>query len=118
MCDRLLHGDTSIPLTLMVFDLLRHDGSRCCTCRTEHREQLESLRVTDPCWHTCERSDDRQALYRTACQRGLEGIAAQPSGSTYRPGYRSWLKIKNPAYLESRSWSQLFSGSGVRSRWR
>ena len=45
VCDRLLHGDRSNPLTLVVFDLLRECGETILrVADRERRERLEALR--------------------------------------------------------------------------
>ena len=54
-------------------------------------------------WTTPETFDDGAALYEGVCDRGLEGIVAKRLGSTYRPGKRTWIKIKNPAYWRRES---------------
>jgi bifunctional non-homologous end joining protein LigD len=99
VCDRLLHGDDSIPLTLVVFDLLHErTESLLHLPYRERRARLEALELRGPSWHTSERFDDGERLYATVSEHGLEGIVAKPSGSAYRPGHRGWLKIKNPDY--------------------
>jgi hypothetical protein len=50
-----------------------------------------------PGW-TPQAFDDGEALYAAVCENQLEGIVAKPLRSTYRPGKRGWIKIKNPAY--------------------
>ena len=98
-CDRLVHGDASIPLTLVAFDLLYEGGKWLMHWPyRERRARLESLELRGRCWRTSQRFDDGQALFASVCERGLEGVVAKPSGSSYRPGYRGWLKIKNPGY--------------------
>jgi ATP-dependent DNA ligase len=47
----------------------------------------------------------------------MEGIIAKPTGGAYRPGYRSWLKIKNPDYWR-REQELALVGSSRSSRWR
>ena len=42
--------------------------------------------------------DDGPSLYSAVCDQGLEGIVAKLLGSSYRPGKRGWVKIKNPTY--------------------
>jgi ATP-dependent DNA ligase len=42
--------------------------------------------------------DDGHALYQAVCDQGLEGVVAKRSASTYRPGQRGWVKVKNPGY--------------------
>jgi bifunctional non-homologous end joining protein LigD len=42
--------------------------------------------------------EDGEAVFRHACQFGLEGIVSKRKGSPYRSGRsRDWLKMKNPA---------------------
>jgi len=99
VCDRLLHGDRSIPLMLIVFDLLQQDGeSMLHLSYRQRRERLEAVKLQGPCWHTADMFDDGAALYASVCERGMEGVVAKPTGGAYRPGHRGWLKIKNPAY--------------------
>jgi ATP-dependent DNA ligase len=44
------------------------------------------------------------AVFRHACNMGLEGIVSKRLGSIYRSGRtRNWLKFKNPA--SARRWS-------------
>ena len=50
-----------------------------------------------PGW-TPQAFDDGEALYAAVCENQLEGIVAKPLRSTYRPGKRGWIKIKNRAY--------------------
>jgi ATP-dependent DNA ligase len=42
--------------------------------------------------------DDGHALFAAVCEQGLEGVVAKPLASTYRPGERGWIKVKNRAY--------------------
>ena len=40
-----------------------------------------------------------EAMFRYACTMGLEGIISKKLTSRYKSGaFRSWLKVKNPAY--------------------
>ena len=56
-----------------------------------------------------------EAMFRHACDMGLEGIVSKKLASPYKSGScRSWLKIKNPAYerpargsRSSRSWGSI-----------
>ncbi len=62
---RLLHGDTSIPATYVVFDALGVDGHDLR--RSPHharREVLESLALNDGHCITADTFDDGQALYQ------------------------------------------------------
>lgn len=117
---RLLHGDESIPLVLMIFDLLRCDGEDV-TRRpyVERRGRLEALGLESTCWRTPEVFDDGRALFQAVCDHGLEGIVAKRVTAIYRPGQRgSWVKVKNPAYWRRDSELEGFGGSLERSRKR
>ena len=84
----------------MVFDALGVDGHDLR--RSPHharREVLESLALNDGRCITADAFDDGQALFKAVCERGLEGIVAKRSASTYRPGQRGWIKVKNLRYL-------------------
>jgi len=52
--------------------------------------------------HLSEHTDDFDGatVFAHACRIGLEGIVAKRRQSPYRSGTcRSWVKVKNPAYL-------------------
>ena len=98
-CDRLVHGDPSVPLTFVVFDLLQEDRESLLHLPyRERRARVEALELRGSCWQTSERFEDGATLFRTVCDRGLEGVVAKPAGSSYRPGYRGWLTVENPRY--------------------
>jgi ATP-dependent DNA ligase len=59
---------------------------------------LESLALNDGHCLTPDTFDNGHALYQAVCEHGLEGVVAKRSASTYRPGQRGWVKIKNPGY--------------------
>jgi len=42
--------------------------------------------------------DEGQVLFDAVCAHGLEGIVGKRRNGLYRPGYRGWTKLKNPAY--------------------
>ena len=106
------------PATLIVFDLLYEAGESLLHLPyRERRARLEALELRGPCWHSSERFEDGEALYATVCERDMEGIVAKPSASAYRPGYRGWLKIKNPSYWR-REQELYLTGSSNSSRWR
>ena len=86
---RLLHGDESVPLVLMIFDLLSCGGEDL-TRRpyADRRERLEALALESTCWRTPDVFDDGQALYQAVCDYGLEGIVAKRLKGIYRPGHR------------------------------
>ena len=84
------------PVTLVAFDVLRHDGTDLLDRPlSERREVLESLGLADPAWLVPPTYDDGQLILSAAEQQGLEGIVSKRVGSRYRPGMRSkdWLKF-------------------------
>jgi bifunctional non-homologous end joining protein LigD len=94
---RLAQGN---PVTLIVFDLLRHDGEDL-TGRplSVRRSRLESLRVDGPHWQVPPAYDDGAMLLSATEQQGLEGVVSKRLSSTYRFGQRSkdWLKFPHRA---------------------
>jgi bifunctional non-homologous end joining protein LigD len=104
LCRRVLHGESAIPIQLMIFDLLAVHGECLLGQPYERRRtRLEGLHLHGPAWMTPDTFDDGAALYAGVCERVLEGIVAKPLRSTYRPGKRRWIKIKNPAYWRRES---------------
>jgi bifunctional non-homologous end joining protein LigD len=96
---RLLNGDRSIVVTFMAFDVLEVDGKSLLGTRLDARRTLlESLDLNSSYWMTPEAFADGPGLYQAVCEHGLEGIVAKRLASTYRPGQRGWIKIKNPSY--------------------
>ena len=96
---RVLNRDMSIPLTFVVFDVLRVDGDDLTTTPyAERRHMLCSLGLDGPAWTTCEAFEDGRAMFRAVCELGLEGVVAKHRDSLYRPGDRGWVKVKNPNY--------------------
>ena len=85
---------------LFAFDLLRVDGldlrpmpleERRARLRTTLRRARLSLRVVE---HL---DGDGEAIFRHACELGLEGIVSKRRDTRYRSGRTlTWLKIKNP----------------------
>ena len=97
--ERLLLGDSSLALTYVVFDVLQLDDERLLHLPyRQRRELLESLDLGGPACRLSKRFDDGQALYDAICRLEMEGVVAKPSGSAYRPGYRGWITVENPAY--------------------
>ena len=93
---RMLHGDTSVPITYMVFDVLAVEGKATTALRySERRTLLEQLEVDGPHARLVAVFDDGEALYRAVCERGLEGVVAKRERDPYRPGERQWVKTKN-----------------------
>jgi ATP-dependent DNA ligase len=104
LCRRVLNGDTSIPVTYVVFDLLGLDGTDL-TPRTheERRFLLEELNLGGPHWQVTDVFDDGHALYTAVCELGLEGVVAKRKSSRYGVNARGWIKVKNPGYWRRES---------------
>jgi bifunctional non-homologous end joining protein LigD len=93
VCERLLHGDTSIPLTYVIFDLLALDGEATIHLPyRKRRELLDGLTLADGPWFVAETFDDGAALFSAVCDQGLEGIIAKRRSQPYRPGERAWIR--------------------------
>jgi bifunctional non-homologous end joining protein LigD len=101
VCRRVLMSDRTVPLTYMIFDVLRVDDIEVAQeplC--ERRKRLDNLQLAGAGWTTSPTFDDEeaQALWATVCARGMEGVVAKKLTSRYRPGERGWVKVKNPNY--------------------
>src|SRR5437764_4932396 len=87
-----------IPVRLMAFDLIWHDGHDLTQLPyVERRERLAGLDVNGPCWQTPGwRRGEGSALLQAAREQALEGVMAKRLESPYCPGKRThhWLKIK------------------------
>jgi bifunctional non-homologous end joining protein LigD len=85
-----------IPVTLLVFDLLRL-GERDLLDEplAVRREVLAGLDLQDDRWQTPPVYADGRMLFDATYQQGLEGIVSKRLTSRYRPGLRSkdWLKF-------------------------
>ena len=102
--ERVLHGNTAIPLTFVAFDLLRVDGHNVtCNPWSQRRTLLEGIWVDRQCARLADVFDDGEALFDAVVSYGLEGIVAKRRAGLYRSGYRGWTKIKNPAYWRRES---------------
>ena len=99
VCERVLHRHSAIPLTYIVFDVLRVDG-RDVTREpyTERRRILEEMRLDGPHWRTPQAFDDGAALWQAVCEHELEGIVVKRRLGRYLPGERRWVKVKNREY--------------------
>jgi bifunctional non-homologous end joining protein LigD len=98
VCARMLHRDASVPVALILFDVLELNGAP--TLRLPYRERhelLESLTFGNGC-HLCPRFEDGTALWRSVVERRLEGVVAKRLSEPYRPGERLWIKKKNPGW--------------------
>ncbi len=87
----------TVPVTYMIFDLLRLRGTDL-TGRPwrERRELLEELGLGGARWAVPPVFSDGPATYQAAGEHGLEGVMAKRVGAAYRPGVRSpdWVKVK------------------------
>jgi bifunctional non-homologous end joining protein LigD len=63
----------------------------------ERRRLLEDLSLPKVA-HVPDTYDDGAALFEAVCRRGLEGVVAKRRSERYRPGERSWVKVKNKGY--------------------
>jgi bifunctional non-homologous end joining protein LigD len=83
VCDRLLHGDTGIPLTYVIFDVLAVDGeTTIARPYQERRALLERLNLDRGPWFLVETFDDGEALFRRPLRArvgGCGGEAPQPA---------------------------------------
>src|SRR4051794_14053292 len=85
-----------IPVTLLIFDVLRLDGHDLMEePLSVRRDALISLDLNDDRWQTPSTYDDGPMLFDATRQQGLEGIVSKRLTSRYRPGQRSkdWLKF-------------------------
>src|SRR5262245_31182337 len=85
-----------LPVTLLVFDLLRlGDREVLDEPLAVRRELLGELDLQDDRWQTPPVYADGQMLFDATYQQGLEGIVSKRLSSRYRPGLRSkdWLKF-------------------------
>jgi bifunctional non-homologous end joining protein LigD len=85
-----------IPVTLLVFDLLRlGDRDLMDQALSARRDILGGLDLNDDRWQTPPVYADGPMLFDATYQQGLEGIVSKRLSSRYRPGLRSkdWLKF-------------------------
>ncbi|MCW2758957.1 MAG: hypothetical protein JWO46_2703 [Nocardioidaceae bacterium] len=84
------------PVTLLTFDVLRHDGRDLARQPwSDRREELEGLGLNDVSWQVPATYDDGPALMAGAEAQGLEGIVSKRIDARYEWGARSrsWLKF-------------------------
>jgi bifunctional non-homologous end joining protein LigD len=99
VCDRLLHGDRTVSLTFVVFDLLELEGEPTMPMTySRRRALLEELELGAGPWFVPDTFTDGPALFAAACAQGLEGVVAKRCSAPYRPGERGWIKVKNRSY--------------------
>jgi bifunctional non-homologous end joining protein LigD len=94
--DRALRLAERMPVTLLIFDVLRLDGRDLMEEPLRvRRDALASLDLNDDRWQTPPAYDDGPMLFEATLQQGLEGIVSKRLTSRYRPGQRSrdWLKF-------------------------
>jgi bifunctional non-homologous end joining protein LigD len=85
-----------MPVTLLVFDLLRiGDRDLMEEPLSARRRALTDLDLHDDRCQTPTSYDDGHMLFDATYQQGLEGIVSKRLSSRYRPGLRSkdWLKF-------------------------
>ena len=87
----------TLPVTYMIFDLLRH-GDEDLTGRPYaiRRERLEALDLNGPHWAVPPAFADGPATAAAAREYRLEGVVAKRADTPYVPGMRSpdWVKVK------------------------
>jgi len=87
----------TLPVTYMIFDLLRLDGADLTGAPYERRRAaLESLDLAGPSWLVPPAFRDGAATMAAVRDHELEGVVAKRVTSVYRPGVRSpdWVKHK------------------------
>jgi bifunctional non-homologous end joining protein LigD len=86
-----------IAVFYYLFDLLHLDGKATAALPLLWRKRLlrNAFQFTDPLRFTTHRVKDGERAYRTACERGDEGVIAKRADAPYE-GRRStnWLKLK------------------------
>jgi bifunctional non-homologous end joining protein LigD len=115
LCERMLHRDMSIPVTLFVFDVLAVEGLPTTNQPyARRRAVLESLELQGPRVRRVATYEDGEELFDVMCERGLEGVVAKRLRDTYRAGERLWVKTKNKA--TARFEEELAGATGDRRR--
>ncbi|KWV34613.1 non-homologous end-joining DNA ligase [Micromonospora rifamycinica] len=87
----------TIPVTYMIFDLLRLRGEDLTGWPYhERRAALDGLGLGAARWAVPPCFADGAATYQAAGEHGLEGVMAKRVDAAYRPGVRSpdWIKVK------------------------
>lgn len=87
----------TLPVTYMIFDLLRLGDTETVTLPyRDRRAALEQLGLAGPHWLVPPTFADGNATLATAREHSLEGMVAKRLSSVYRPGLRSpdWVKVK------------------------
>lgn len=87
----------ALPVTYMIFDVLRYDGLALLDLPYRvRRETLEQLALEGPHWLVPPASLDGAAMSAAARENRLEGVVAKRLDTPYVPGLRSpdWIKVK------------------------
>jgi bifunctional non-homologous end joining protein LigD len=88
---------TKVPATLMIFDVLFHDGHLLVGEPYEkRRKRLEGMKLEGDFWQTPSyHRGDGKRLLTAARERRLAGLIAKRLDSPYEPGRRSdaWIKV-------------------------
>ncbi|WP_340540389.1 non-homologous end-joining DNA ligase [Nocardioides sp. GXZ039] len=84
-----------VPVTFMVFDLLRLDGRDLTAEPLATRRSILTELLAGTTWQVPVSYDDGPMLLEATREQGLEGIVSKRLRSPYRPGERSphWLKF-------------------------
>jgi bifunctional non-homologous end joining protein LigD len=86
-----------VPVLLYLFDLLHLDGHDLTAVPLRDRKKVlkATLDWQDPIRFTPHRNRDGVAYWRTACEKGWEGVIAKDATAPYVHGRsRTWLKFK------------------------
>jgi bifunctional non-homologous end joining protein LigD len=89
-----------VPVTYLVFDLLRAGDTDLCPLPwTARRDALEDAVPAGAHWVVPPVFDDGVATFAVSREQGLEGVVAKRRTGPYRPGRRSadWVKVKHIA---------------------
>ena len=86
---------TRVPVTFMVFDLLRLDGRDLTGEPLARRRELLGEVLAGSSWQVPPSYDDGSMLFEATLQQGLEGIVSKRLDSRYLAGQRSphWRKL-------------------------
>ncbi|GAA2566001.1 ATP-dependent DNA ligase [Winogradskya consettensis] len=87
----------TLPVTYMIFDLLRYDGQSLLGLGyAERRARLEELNLGVGRWTVPPAFTDGAATETAARENSLEGVMAKRLDSPYLPGARTpdWIKVK------------------------
>jgi bifunctional non-homologous end joining protein LigD len=88
---------TGVAVYLYLFDLLHVDGhdTRALPLRTRKAMLRKALSFRGPVRYMPHRNREGEALFREACEKGLEGLIAKRADSPYAARRsRDWLKFK------------------------